>query len=190
MCKTAAPSSKLILPTHVLFEPDVTDLPQTHTSNWSEKNPQTAKYRYTCSWHNWFVAFLPFSKCTASVTPLLAPLSLSSLCGSGTALSAAVFSWMKGAFITALVHLRTKEALHRHDLRPFAFNAYILKVNTQKCINGEDLEMVKFQMLLQTRVRTWVWTHSQISGLILEKQDFKAMNVTENVRNEEDPSGV
>lgn len=31
---------KFILPTHVSFEPDVTDVPQTHTSNWWRKNPK------------------------------------------------------------------------------------------------------------------------------------------------------
>lgn len=159
MGETAVPSSKLILPMHVSFEP-VTDVPQTHTSNWWEKKPKTVEYRYTCSWHYWFTAFLPFSKLAASVTPLLAPLLLSSLDGSGAALSAAVFSSMKEAFITTSVNLQTKAALHPHDLRPIALNAYIVRVNAQKRIDGEDLEMVNFQMLLQTRVRTWVRTHS------------------------------
>lgn len=138
---------------HVSFEPDVTDVPQTHASKWWETKPVESSY--TCSWHHWFVAFLLFSKLATSVTLLLAPLSLSSLDGSGAALAAAVFSSIKEAFIVASIHLRTKEALHRHDLRPFPCNAYnTFKVNAQTLIDGEDLDIVNLCMWLQTRART------------------------------------
>lgn len=132
---------------------------------------------------------MPFSKLAASVISLLAPLSLSPLDGSGAALLAAVFSSVKEAFIAASVHLRTKEALHRHDLRPFAFNAYILEVNAQKRIDGEDLD-VKISDVTADQSQDLARDSFSDIKFHLGKVRFQTNECYSDCKKGDDPSGV
>lgn len=82
---------------------------------------------------------------------------------------------MKGPFIAASAHLRTKEGLHRHYLRPFGtclqcrHSQGVRSVETAK--KRDPCENKRF--------------HDVIVGQcqILEKEEFRALNVTKNVRN-------